>query len=50
MPQGGEPAGGGGLAEAPPSDAADALAVALCHGNLRATLARLARAGAREAR
>jgi len=39
-----------GLAEAPPSDAADALAVALCHGNLRATRARLARAGAREAR
>jgi len=36
-----------GLAEAPPSDAADALAVALCHGNLRATLARLERAAAR---
>lgn len=35
-----------GLREVPPSDAADALAVALCHGHTRATLARMDRAGA----
>lgn len=34
------------LAEAPASDAADALAVAICHGHSEATRARLAAAGA----
>jgi len=33
-----------GLTSLPPSDAADALAVAICHGHVRATRARLARA------
>ena len=32
------------LAELPPSDAADALAVALCHATMRSTLSLLARA------
>ena len=32
------------LAQLPPSDAADALAVALCHATMRSTLALLARA------
>jgi len=36
-----------GLGTAPPADAADALAAALCHGHQREGLARLALAGAR---
>ncbi|RMG31422.1 MAG: crossover junction endodeoxyribonuclease RuvC [Gammaproteobacteria bacterium] len=36
-----------GLPEAPPADAADALAVALCHAHVRQTRQRLARAGRR---
>jgi crossover junction endodeoxyribonuclease RuvC len=35
------------LSEAPPSDAADALAVALCHAQVRSTLSSIARAMAR---
>ncbi len=35
-----------GLTEEPQSDAADALAVAICHGHMRETAARIARAAA----
>jgi crossover junction endodeoxyribonuclease RuvC len=38
-----------GLARAPASDAADALAVAICHGHVRASRLRLARVAGRRA-
>jgi crossover junction endodeoxyribonuclease RuvC len=38
-----------GLVRAPASDAADALAVAICHGHVRASRLRLARVAGRRA-